>query len=144
MDIIQFVNYFKQCFRNNSLSFYSSLLRNDIVNWKQFIKFDKNGYCRNIIYIDKEIEFVIISWLPGQSTPVHFHPNNGCLMKILDGELYEERYIAQNRPIKKKNYVKNDISYIGGSEQHVIHNMSPNVPAISLHIYSPSNFYSKL
>ena len=43
-------------------------------------------------------EIIIISWNYNQKSPIHNHPENGCLMKILKGSLTEEKY---NNKLKK-------------------------------------------
>ena len=53
----------------------------------------------------------IITWLPNQTSDFHNHPKNGCLMKILSGNLKEIRLdIDKNQKINILK--KNDIIFI--------------------------------
>ena len=54
-------------------------------DWEQHVKFDDRTYCKNILYRDDHIECILIGWLPGQASPLHGHPENGCLMRVLSG-----------------------------------------------------------
>ena len=62
------------------------------IDWKKYVYFDNNKYNRNTVYENENIEMVIISWNNNQKSGLHDHPKNGCLMKILDGELNEYIY----------------------------------------------------
>ena len=82
-------------------------------------------------------EIVLICWNPMQETPNHGHPENGCIMKVLKGELLE---IRQNGKFKRqKKLRKGDVSHISKQESHIIKN--GNLKSVSLHIYSPSGYY---
>ena len=113
-------------------------------DWKKYTFFLNNTYNRNIIYRNHQIELIIISWNNNQISGIHDHPKNGCLMKILDGELDEYVYKRENNNlnlINIKNLKKGNIGYqenING-----IHNIiNKNNKTVSLHIYSPPNYKS--
>ena len=108
-------------------------------NWRKFVKFNKKTYNKTTLFSNDNYELVIISWLPHQHTKLHLHPKNGCLMKILYGELNEIRH-NQSKILENK-YKSNDISYMHDKfGKHIISNINSK-PAISLHLYSPANFY---
>ena len=114
------------------------ILDNNITNWREFVKLNKNKYIRNLIYRDKVFEVLIINWLPGQHTKLHDHPKNGCLLKVLYGELCE---IRKNNQITENLLQTNKISYMHSNlGKHIISNIG-NKPAISIHVYSPPNYY---
>jgi predicted metal-dependent enzyme (double-stranded beta helix superfamily) len=54
---------------------------------------DPKGYMRHVLYVDPRGAFVItaITWLPGQTSPVHGH-QVWCAFGIAEGELTEERF----------------------------------------------------
>lgn len=54
---------------------------------------DPTGYMRHVLYVDPADRFVItaITWLPGQSSPVHGH-HVWCAYGVAEGSLTEERF----------------------------------------------------
>jgi hypothetical protein len=63
-------------------------------------------------------------------------------MKVLEGSLVEERYILDK--VQKNVYKENHVTFIRGGQEHSIKNNSKTKNLITLHIYSPPNYYSKL
>jgi len=111
-------------------------------NWRSYIKFNKNTYSKMCVFRNKEYELLLITWLPKQHTKIHLHPKNGCIMKILYGKLNEIR-IENDLNIKENSYDRNDIAFMCNDYgEHIISNINNKV-AISLHLYSPPNFYNK-
>ena len=143
MGINSFIKIFKKSYTiNDNLFKYMSLINNyKFFNWDKYVTKDKENYFRNTVFRNENFEILIITWLPGQKTPIHYHPKNGCLMKILEGELKETAF--KNNDIFETIYRKNDTSYIHNDiGKHIILNNSDSL-AVSLHIYSPPNFYKK-
>tara|TARA_B110000977_G_C10940487_1_gene440694 strand:+ start:145 stop:588 length:444 start_codon:yes stop_codon:yes gene_type:complete len=114
-------------------------LQNDIIEYKQYVKFNDDHYSKQLVYKNYSFEAYVICWKPGQSSNIHSHPKNGCIMKVLEGTLREERYGTIS--ITEKICKKNDILFIRDTDQHVIENISDTKPLITLHIYSPPGFY---
>ena len=114
------------------------ILDNNLEDWRQYVKLNKSKYNRNVVYRDDLFEIIIITWLPGQHTKIHDHPSNGCLLKVLYGELCE---IRKKCKIREYHLQTNDISYMHSSlGKHIISNVHKK-PAISIHVYSPPNYY---
>ena len=111
-------------------------------DWRKYANFYNETYMRNLIYRDKKLEILLICWLPGQQTKIHNHPKNGCLMKILDGNIKEITYDQYNSKILTSNTLPLDyVGYIDNSKcVHKMINHTDN-KCVSLHIYSPPNFY---
>jgi len=104
------------------------------------LSFCDQRYKKNKLFQNKHFEVVLICWKPFQATKFHGHPQNGCIMKILKGELLE---IRKSRNKEFENTLKsNDVSFISKNEIHKIQNKS--VHAVSLHIYSPSGYYERV
>ncbi len=103
-------------------------------------KFTDNKYYSTTLFRTKKFEIRLLCWKPYQETPKHPHPENGCLMKILEGELIEKKFA--NKSISETIYKKGDVGYIKASESHILKNSAIN--CISLHIYSPSGFYDNV
>lgn len=147
-----FVKRFKQQYKiGEDLEQWMHLLNH--VDWcedehRQGLRWDDDSYCRNPLYHTNELEMVLITWLPGQSTALHGHPEHGCLMKVLEGELVEWNVCPpppreQNNVESRRVHSKGSVSYISGSQKHQIYNASQTVPAVSLHIYSPGSYYTR-
>ena len=131
---------------NDTLDIFSNmeLLKNvvdlPIFGLDKYVIFDKEKYKKNLVYRNSIYEIILIAWLPGQQTKLHDHPKNGCIMKIIEGELTEDLYTFDK--IVNTTYKKNDISYIDHTiGKHIITNNTNN-KTVSLHIYSPPNYYN--
>ena len=87
-------------------------------------------------YNKYEYEMFLLVWYPQSYTALHSHTENGCLMKILDGNIIEQRISNQGTFPQKNELYKNDISYIHNVEglHRIINNNFKY--AYSLHIYS--------
>ena len=115
-------------------------------DWNNYVKYNNQKYNREIAFKNELCEMVVISWNKKQMSPIHDHPLNGCLLKILKGKLIEENYINKSNIIKKKNKIElkeGSISYkIGNNILHKI--INNNIKTVSLHIYSPPNHNIKI
>ena len=113
------------------------------LDYYKWISFNKFSYKRNLIYRDNNYEILLLCWNPYSFSKIHDHSQNGCILKLLYGNLVETIYdnslnIVSNNLINPNNisYMNNKIGY------HSINNL--NNYAVSLHIYSPPNHISKL
>ena len=108
-------------------------------DWTKYVSFSNTSYRKFIVEQNDIAELVIISWNDNQEAKIHYHAENGCLMKILDGSIMEEKYYADDMKIMMINKLNTDnISYIEG--KYILHKIiSPN-KAVSMHIYSPPNY----
>ncbi|MEW5863675.1 MAG: cysteine dioxygenase family protein [Pseudomonadota bacterium] len=101
---------------------------------------DPERYMRHLIYVDPDDEFVItaITWLPGQSSPVHGH-YVWCAYGVAEGELTEERFRAPGamlEPIGTTVLRAGDVAEIdlGGPLYHRVSNRTGQ-PVVTLHVY---------
>lgn len=89
-------------------------------------------------------DIYILTWNPLQESMIHDHSKNGCILKVIEGELIEKQFtpstdnpklISQSK-IKEGNhgYINNEMAF------HQVGNMSSNQRAVSLHIYSPPGY----
>ena len=69
---------------------------------------------------------------------IHNHSENGCIFKVLDGQLSEFIYSNKNiNLLESNNLIRNSVSYIDDSIGfHKVGNDS-KTPCSSIHIYSP-------
>lgn len=116
--------------------------------WKKInFKIDNNvvDYSRNIIFKNNDFELILIKWKKFSNTPIHIHPEKGCIMKLLEGELMEEKYYLD----QNDKFIKYHEDKILKGKTCYIHNIlgAHRIYALedsySLHLYSPPGFYNK-
>ena len=110
-------------------------------DWEKYQKFSKMNYERNLIFRDKNYEIFLICWDYNQFSPIHNHADNGCLYKVIQGQLSEFKYDVNTLSlIESSNLNKNFVSYIDNDiAYHKIGN-DLKEKAMSIHIYSPPDF----
>jgi cysteine dioxygenase len=100
------------------------------------------GYYKKLIYSNDKFELYLIFWSPYASSPIHDHPEQGCVMKLLSGQLIEEVFINKNNIIKfdHRNIIYiNDINNRYGNE--IVHRiLNLDNFSVSLHLYFPPKF----
>ena len=109
-------------------------------DWRQFISFNSLKYNRIPLnhLKNRDIEFVLIAWSKGQMAPLHNHPQNGCIVKILSGNISEFQY-DMHRELKEIRHCREgDITYM--DDTLGLHEVVATDNSISLHIYSPPNY----
>jgi cysteine dioxygenase len=100
-------------------------------------RFTETDYHRELVGQRDGAEIWLLSWLPGQITPIHDHGGAHSACTVLSGELYEERFVRRRgRTVD-----------VGGMHRRpgmhdligldVIHRVRPLVPTISLHVVIP-------
>ena len=112
---------------------------NDWQNYKSKFPIQNNrNYYKQTIFLDNNFELILIKWDKNSQSSNHYHPENGCILKILDGKLFEERYY-NNKIYKKSILNKNEIGYM--HDNLGTHKIYALEETYSLHLYSPPNFY---
>lgn len=92
----------------------------------------------------KEYDFYLLVWKNHVETGIHDHPKNGCLLKVLEGEISEEKYSKEGQLIESTNLVKGNIGFMNNDiGYHKIINPGDKV-AYSLHIYSPPKYIPRV
>lgn len=129
-------------------------------DWKNHVKFSDEKYMRNRVCkcSNDVFEFIVICWNNNQSSPVHNHPKNGCVLKVLQGQLTEELYQkdpdlmdspetseSSEKSTDKYQFIamntanEGDVSYMEKNE--IVHKIvNGDRQTISLHIYSPPKY----
>ncbi|KHJ36328.1 putative cysteine dioxygenase [Erysiphe necator] len=119
-------------------------------HWKTFAHAEPSKqYTRNLVFeVPGVFNLLLLVWNPGKASPVHDHADSHCLMKILKGDLKEERYSfptesGPNAPLIKISesiFGLNQVAYISDElGLHSITNPSDTDFAVSLHLYFPPN-----
>jgi hypothetical protein len=97
-------------------------------------KINNNTYTKYIIDNNKYYELIIIAWDKNVRTKYHYHPSNGCVMKVLDGVLIEDTIKEYNILYPRDTSIK---------FHKDIHSIYTPYQSYSLHFYSPPNYYNK-
>jgi cysteine dioxygenase len=108
------------------------------LNYTPYISFSDINYKRNLMCSSDNVDIYLICWKKGQRSKIHDHPEKGCIVYVLDGELIEKiyhkyehhKYASYN---DSKILTKNDSTYNFGS--NVLHQITATCDTISLHIY---------
>jgi len=121
------------------------------MNEKYYLqKKEKDYYKLKLPYTDSNdwFDMYIIKWSPSSLSPIHNHPELGCILHILEGEILETKYDhdinLENQTLltTDQNYDINlKTTYIDDSQNyHTMSNISCK-PAYTLHIYSYNPLY---
>ena len=110
-------------------------------DWLDHVCYSEITYNRKQICCDNTHEMLILSWL-NQSSKIHDHPEKGCILKVLEGEVIEEIYTTDknNNPIFiTRNMLKQgDIGYRESNK--IIHKIVCLDKAVTMHIYADPNY----
>ncbi len=107
------------------------------IDWRKFAVFDKEFY-KNVIYLSDNFEIILISWKKNYSTDYHKHPENGCILKVLEGNLLEDIKDKDGKNIMNIRF-NNNVSFM--HDEKGVHKIMALNDTFSIHIYSPPRFY---
>lgn len=119
----------------------SELINSDIIDLcysKSIFNLNKYNKIKLSEFSNDLFEIVLIYWDDKSETLIHDHPDNGCILYLIDGILEEELYNKSLKIIKKSVYKPKNISYMDNKKGY--HRIKCLKRAISLHIYSPPNY----
>lgn len=112
------------------------------------------SYIRTPVFMSKEFDVYFIHWPPLSRSPIHDHPETGCWMKVVSGNVRETLYpnlekvsmeIGDSIGSDSKTLTSGDTTYIRSNVNlHSIHNPSPTHTARTLHVYSPGGFSTNI
>ena len=124
----------RKCVFLQYILLYSFIIAEDKLEYKS------KTYTRIKLFENDLFEIVLICMNGFQSSKIHDHAENGCLMKVLKGNYVENIYYpkTKNKICSKIRYT-NQITYINNKiAYHKLLNPFAE-KAVSLHIYSPPN-----
>ena len=121
-------------------------VRFDKQDWEAYAHFDASRhYTRNLIATDHvSYTLLLLCWNPGQESPIHDHPCDGCWMEVLQGQIQECRYRTSVKGkgtklecTQDKTFDEGGIVFIEDSQGlHKVGNPGTR-PAVTMHLYSP-------
>lgn len=118
----------------------------DDKEWSKYAFVDTAyDYTRNLVDdINHKANLLVLVWNPGRGSDIHDHANAHCAVKLLAGTLRETLYDMPDseQPHELKvtrvtDLQRDQVSYM--SDKLGLHRMENpgNVPAVSLHLYTP-------
>ena len=114
-------------------------------DWKQYIaRINENlQYTKILIDSNELFELYVIIWKPFCMSQIHDHPEQGCVMKIVQGCLIEDIYTNLNNNHAKliqRNYL-NINGLASKSSNKILHKITNNdLISVSIHIYFPPKY----
>lgn len=114
----------------------SPIALEDVQPW---LHFDPEARCRTLVAGTESFEVILIGWLPGQSSSLHDHGPSDCVFRVIQGTAEERRYRHSEAPTHYQTLVHEAcaLARVVPGEAHIVANASPDIPLVTLHIYSP-------
>jgi len=95
-------------------------------------------YKRQVLYKNKDVEVVLITWPAKAISLAHDHGRSSGLIRVIKGSVYQDVYSKKTkRLIKKLIYRTNDIILENPELIHIMGNNSKTSIAQTLHVYTP-------
>jgi cysteine dioxygenase len=111
----------------------------DQANYRSRMRFISVTYNKILLYACKQYEVYLICWLAGQETPVHDHPEEGCLMRVVSGKLVEDTYHASNG-VKIQATTLGPMMHTFRHGKNIVHRIRALEDSVSLHVYLPPGY----
>ena len=140
------LNILKEIKNNNFINIVNIVKKYNGSDWKEHIDntINSKGYNKRKIDMVNNIFFdmYIISWNNNKKSNIHDHSENGCIMKVLNGNLNEYIYDKNLKLITSKTINTKDVTFI---DNNIGYHSIKNIDDLShtLHIYSPPNHITK-
>lgn len=109
-----------------------------------------DAYARRLLHRDPELDFtaVVMTWGPGQRTPLHDHDGSWCVEGVVEGEIRVTRYELLDGPVQATedlfHFCRHETiraapgeagALIPPLEHHVLGNAGDDGVAVTLHVY---------
>ena len=140
--LIQFLNTLTPAdFKNDAVDHFLKDQEFEEETFLPFAHFLEETYGRNLVYKNANYELLVLTWLPGNRTPIHDHADQRCWMFVESGELTFKNYKVMSktevkpvgecevRKARQRVYIDDELGL------HSIANLSTK-PAISVHLYA--------
>jgi len=107
-------------------------------------------YARRLLIRDPALDYtaVVMTWGPGQATPLHDHDGSWCVEGVMEGEIEVTRYELMEGPVGETSdlfcFQRRGTVHAGSGqagalipplEHHVLGNASEDRIAVTLHVY---------
>ena len=105
---------------------------------------DGAQYVRTLLYRDDRAEMLVLTWKPGQRSPVHDHGESTCIVRVVDGVATEHLYRRRERGASRREYMSRQltpgvVTRTPGDHRHTLGNSAKRGGdvLVTLHVYSP-------
>lgn len=105
------------------------------------------GYCRRLLHLDPRRRFsvLVMTWAPGQGTPLHDHDGGWGVECVLAGQMEEESFrhlggaggeLVRFQSVAREHRTAGSIGILQPPrEYHVVRNPSATATAVTVHVY---------
>lgn len=123
----------------NALQFIPVLNKRNGIDPLSTERFLSNPKTNHILVQNSLIKVVLIHWRPGHYSSIHGHAAGGCVFKVLSGSLEEKRFSPDAKHIHLTTTTahQGSLAYIDDTLAHHAVGNPFDIPAISLHAYTP-------
>jgi len=102
---------------------------------------DSGAYVRTLLHRDSHSELLVLTWAPGQRSPVHDHGASAGLMRIVSGEATERLYRRREEGASKREHMtrilkSGTVTNTLAETLHAVSNEGEGV-LVTLHLYTP-------
>jgi len=129
--------------KNSPIHKYGAILKRVQIPASEMLpcsSWSKDGYTRNCVFRNEQVEVIALCWNAGDVTPIHDHAGEKCWAYQVSGSIEESRFVLDNNNRPKLTgvntltrgmlcYIDDELGY------HQIKNATTQ-KAISLHIYA--------
>ena len=106
----------------------------------------EDGYARRLLHHSDDLNYsaVVMTWAPGQQTPLHDHGGLWCVEGVVDGVMQVTQFdlvdvVEDTYRFVERGRVRASVGTAGclipPSDYHVLGNALPDRPSITLHVY---------
>ena len=129
---------------NNFEELFKMISNYQLIDYKDYIKYSEEKYNKVYLHTCDKYDLVLICWKNGQATQIHDHPDYCCILKVLEGCLFEEEYINNNNKIDLyNNNILKANSIANKKRDKILHRIIPLENSVSLHLYVPGSYKPK-
>ena len=107
-----------------------------------FVRFNEDGYRRNMVFESEVVELLCLCWRSGQRSPIHDHARSICGVKIVEGSgtetVYEMTPSGYIKAVGSAEYESGCVMVSEDDDTHQVANLEvPGKDLVTLHVYSP-------
>ena len=135
------IRYLKENRRVLSVEEMTRLMYENIpspADLSEFIKVRPESYSREPVASSKFHELLVMTWAPGQASPIHNHKGSSCVFRVISGEGRETVFeLKDGIPVPKhvRTIARGDLCVSYEEDVHKI--SSTNKTLVTMHFYSP-------
>jgi hypothetical protein len=104
--------------------------------WQPFVRHSEDERIYTRIYRDHHLEVWLICWCGDQETGLHDHDVSSGAVRVIEGELAEDRLVLGGEGIATTRYDPGQSFRFDATRIHDVRHVGDE-PSISIHLYSP-------